>query len=290
MKKLLVALTVVAFLVGSAVPALGAYHQVYKAQFDATTGAFTGWALTMDCEMFSEDSATQEYKWQSAEGIGPGSPDYAEPTRQPAPKYQIRNDVHVFPWVKTHISESHLTWDVFAPGDYMAKTSIISLQANCCIQIHLGGGRITLPGTFVGGKTNGHITPITYGLLGANNMIGNKPRISGLMLDSTGAVKNVEGSPPDAIEVRYWWYVVYDDVSPSETHISTDEFAMMPATKAEWDPAESLNCTKIVIPDSEALHEENRTHFVLFEDLLVEPCDSEGKYQDIFAVTITPDP
>ena len=132
MMKKLVVLVVAVFVVGLGAAGLAApgYHEVYK--YDYATGM---WVLTEDCEMFSQDSDSDTYRWESAEGVGPCYPTYVEPTPEPPVQFDILNHVHLFPWIEAHISETHLTWDIFMPGDYMAKTFIIQLQANCPVQI-----------------------------------------------------------------------------------------------------------------------------------------------------------
>jgi len=122
MKRLIV-LTLVAFLLGLAVPALAAYHQVY-------TPADSGWRTAghTECEMFSEDSDGDVYQWQSAEGAAVGYGTYLQPEPHDVIEFDIINHAHVFPWIDADITETHLTWDIFQPGDYMAKTFIIQLM------------------------------------------------------------------------------------------------------------------------------------------------------------------
>ena len=281
MKKLLVALTVMAFLVGLAVPALAeenGYHEVYK--YDYATGM---WVLTDDCEMFSQDSDSDQYRWESAEGVGPCYPYYVEPTPEAPVQFDIMNHAHLFPWIEAHITETHLTWDIFKPGDYMAKTFIIQLKANCPVQIHLGGGTWDIPAEFVDGKLNGHIDPGPFTKEGDENMMGDKLREYSLL-----GKDDISGTPPDEIEVRWWCYTAHG-VKPPAHEITDAEFALMPP-KADWPLARDSNCTSVTIPDSEELHVLDNTHVVFFEDLFVEQCDSEGKYVDLFAVTITADP
>ena len=278
MKKLIV-LTLVAFLLGLAVPALAAYHQVYTPDGNGSwrTAGHT------ECEMFSEDSDGDVYAWQSAEGAEVGSEPYKNPTVHGPIQFDIINHAHVFPWIDADITETHLTWDIFQPGDYMAKTFIIQLRANCPVQIHLGGGTWDVPTEFVGGKENGHILPGPFTKEGDDEMIGDKIREYSLL-----GKDEISGTPPDEIEVRYYWYTAYGE-KPDTSTISDEEFADMPP-KEDWPLGRDLNCESITILDTEELHEEGQTHIVFFEDLDVEACDSEGKYVDLFAITITPDP
>lgn len=280
MKKLVI-LTVAVFLVGLAVPALAdpgpGYHEVYK-----LNDPLPGWNLTDDCEMFSEESDSDQYRWESAEGVEPGDPIYVEPTPEAPVQFDIMNHAHLFPWIDAHITETHLTWDIFKPGDYMAKTFIVQLKANCDVLIHLGGGTWDIPVEFVDGKKNGHILFGPFTKDGDDELMGDKLREYSLLC------KGSPGTPDDEIEVRWWCYVAYGPKPPSD-EITADEFAMMPP-KDQWKLARDSNCTSIIIPDSENLHLHNNTHVVFFEDLDVEQCDSEGKYVDLFAITITPDP
>ena len=298
MKKLVVASTMVVFLVGLAGFALAGpgYHEVYRWGVPNP-----GWNLTDDCEMFSEGSKTLQYRWESAEGVGPCDPEYVEPTPEfPPPQFYIVNHVHLFPWIEVHISETHLTWDIFKPGDYMAKTFIIQLKANCPVLIHMGSGTWDVPVEFVDGKENGHIVsgPITkegpisvvtaHGTFTDDDIgMEDKERERGLLYDAEGNPKN-PGTPPDEIEVRLWWYTAHGDKPPAH-EITAAEFALMPP-KEDWSLAKLQNCERIIIPDTDELHKLDNTHVVFFEDLYVEQCDSEGKYQDIYAITITPDP
>ena len=277
MKRLII-LALVASLVGLGIPALAAYHQVY-------TPADSGWRTAghTECEMFSEDSDGDVYQWQSAEGAEVGSEPYKNPTVHGPIQFDIINHAHVFPWIDADITETHLTWDIFQPGDYMAKTFIIQLRANCPVQIHLGGGTWDIPAEFVGGKENGHILSGPFTKEGDDEMIGDKIREYSLL-----GKDEISGTPPDEIEVRYYWYTAYGE-KPDTSTISDEEFADMPP-KEDWPLGRDLNCESITILDTEELHEEGQTHIVFFEDLDVEACDSEGKYVDLFAITITPDP
>ena len=286
MKRLII-LALVASLVGLGIPALAAYHQVYTPDGNGTSNGNgnSGWRIAghTECEMFSEDSDGDVYQWQSAEGAEVGSGSYMEPTVHGPIQFDIINHAHVFPWIDADITETHLTWDIFQPGDYMAKTFIIQLRANCPVQIHLGGGTWDVPAEFVGGKENGHILPGPFTKEGDDEMIGDKIREYSLL-----GKDEISGTPPDEIEVRYYWYTAYGE-KPDTSTISDEEFADMPP-KEDWRLGRDLNCESITIPDTEELHEEGQTHIVFFEDLDVEACDSEGKYVDLFAITITPDP
>ena len=286
MMKKIVILTMMVFLVGLIITPLvnAAYHQVYA--WDDETCAWRE-ASHVEAEMYSEESDGDVYQWQSAEGADPGTTPYQEPEPHAPIQFHITNHAHVFPWIDAEITETHLTWDIFQPGDYMAKTFILSFMANCPVQVHLGSGTWEIPATFVGGKENGHIEmdeftkPATGPV--ADVEIGKKVRQYSLLCKD----EEVSGTPPDEIDVRYWWYIARGSM-PDTTYISDEEFADMPP-KEDWRRAERLNCKSITIRDSKKLHE-GGVHLVFFEDLEVEACDSEGKYVDLFAITITPDP
>lgn len=289
MKKVVV-LTIVAFLVGLAAPALadnaveerGVYHEVYK--YDSVEG----WGLTREAEMYSKISASGDYRWESHPLAWPGKIRYMNPTPEPPVQFDIYNYVHLFPWIEAHITETHLTWDIFKPGDYMAKAFILQFQANCPVLVHLGEGTWWIPSYFVGGPQNGHIMPGPFTKKGPDVKIEDKPRKYGLLRDPEGKEKNPAGTPTDAIEVRYWYQIVLGD-KPSEWKISPEELKALPP-KDQWIPAVGANSRSLIFPDTDMLHEPNKYHVVFYEDLLVEKCDSEGKYLDVFAITITADP
>ena len=164
----------------------------------------------------------------------------------------------------------------------MAKTFIIQLKANCDVLVHLGGGTWDIPSEFVGGKENGHILfgPITKD--DPDDLHECKWREYSLLC------KDSPGTPDDKIDVSWWWRVTHGFKPPAH-EITDAEFADMPP-KEEWIGCTDLNSQRIVVKDSEELHIHENTHITFFEDLLVEQCDSEGKYVDVFAVTVTPDP
>lgn len=172
----------------------------------------------------------------------------------------------------------------------MAKTFIVQLQANTAVQVHLGGGSWYIPGPLVDGKLNGHIDLVLFTEKEDDEdaLIEDKERERGLLRDLELNYKN-PGTPDDFIDVRWAWYFTYGD-KPDLHYIDDSELAQLPADKDDWTRASDLNCTVIIVEDSDELHEPENFHIVFFEDVEVEPCDSEGKYVDLFAITITPDP
>jgi len=281
MRKLMVVLTMVAFLMGLALPALAdfGYHEVLK-----WTG--TGWEATDEASLYSEGSDSDQYRYENE--AQPCTGPYINPYPQPPVQLDIKNDLHLFPWIDVDITQLHLTWDIFKPGDYMAKAFIVQLKANCPVQVHLGTGTWLIPGPLVDGKLNGHIDPVEFAKEGDDNEWEDKIRVAGLLRDAEGLQKNPEGTPPDEIEVRWTWYEVWGD-KPDLHFISDAELALLPP-KDEWKRAPDLNCTSIIVDDSDELHEPENYHIVFYEDVEIEQCDSEGKYQDLFAITVTPDP
>jgi len=285
MKKVVVLMMMMAFLVGLAVPALAepGYHRVYKWDYMSKI-----WDKTMDCEMFSKESDSGQYRWQSDENAYPCQDTYLPPHPEPPLQFDVYNYAHLFPWIEAEITETRLIWDIFKPGNYMAKTFIVQLKANCDVQVHLGGGTWDIPARFVSedeaGYQDGHIEFAPFTKEGDDEEIGDKIRQYSLLN------KESPGTPPDEIEVRWFWYVTHGDKPPPH-EITAEEFEIIPPKDdPKWVPASDLNCTSVTVEDSEDLHKPMNTHLVFFEDLLVEQCDSEGKYLEVFAVTITPDP
>lgn len=282
MKKVMVLITVGAFLIGVALPALAddGYHEVKE------FNSVEGWVKTDKATLYSEGSDSGQYRFESeaAPCFGP----YVEPYPQPPVQFDVKNDLHLFPWIEADITEVHLTWDIFKPGDYMAKAFIVQLQANCPVQVHLGTGTWLIPGRLIDGKLNGHIDLVEFMKEGDDNEFQDKLRYMGLLRGIDGAEKNPEGTFPDEIEVRWTWYEVWGD-KPDLHFISDEELALLPP-KDDWRRAPGLNCESIIVQDSDELHKPENYHLVFYEDVEIETCDSEGKYQDLFAITITPDP
>ena len=286
MRKLAVSLIIFVLTVGLALPALageiGGYHQVYE--YDPVVG----WVLTDKCEMFSKTSNVEQYRWQSAPLA---EPCYVGPYLPPEPEAPIqktmKNFAHLFPWIEIHFNETVLVWDIFKPGDYMAKAFIIQLKSNGPVQVHLGAGTFSYPASFDPGPEEGQDGKILFKeeeKLGDDVAFCEKVRQYSLLCkDETTS----PGTPPDLIDVRWWWY--QSAVKPDPHLISPEEFAKMP-DKDEWVPCRDVNSTLIIVPDSEQLHEyPYGWNIVFFEDLLVEQCDSEGKYYEEFVITICPD-
>lgn len=294
MKRVLVILMGVALVVGLAVPAwaLDGYHEVLRLESGL-------WVSTNKATMFSEGSFSCQYRFES--GTVPiGQTTYVLPYPETAPggvakcRFDVLNDVYLYPWIEAHITENHMTWDIFKPGTYLAKAFIVQVQANCDVQIHMGGGTWWIPGSAVGEgsgaithqKFNVEIPPVEHIDNADDTKIEDKPRERGLLVDVAGAEKNPDGTDPDEIEVFYAYYKVTDGTKPDQHTILPAELTAI----GSWVAADDLNCDTIYFYDSDALHTPNKHHAVFFEKLVVEHCDSEGYYTDSFAVTVTPDP
>jgi hypothetical protein len=288
MRKVLAMFAVGAVLVGFAGSALASYHQVFRYDYEDDV-----WVLNEDVEMFSKHSQTKWYLWESAEGVEPCDASYVAPTREgDPPVFEIANFAHYFPWIKAHISETELIWDIFQPGTYMAKTFAFDFTANCAIRIHFGGGTFEIPCTFepddADGFQNGHIDFCDWELpTDDDHQMGDK------MWQYSMLSKGSPGTPPDEIEV--WWRYFQHEPGTiwDPCRILDWEFPYLvpfPGTGGVdgWNRAPDLNCSFVDLEDSEALHEGKK--FVFYEALDIDACDSEGKYLEKFALTIFPDP
>ena len=295
MKKLLVALTVAVFLVGLALPAMAipdpavgdGYHEVY-------TWDGTAWVplpvLERYCEMFSKISNIEQWNFESDPAATVCSGPYLPPEPEDPIQKHIYNYAHVFPWIKIHFNQTRLIWDVFKPGNYMAKAFIIGLQANTPVLIHFGAGTFKTPDAFVDGQ-DGKITFRDETKEGEDAAFGDKKRLYSL-LDKPA---DVSGTPPDVIDVMWWWVQgdvddwddphYMTDAVPAKTNVVDSPKGPFPAG---WVKAPNLNSDYTIVKDSDELHVAK--FIVFYEDIEVEPCDSEGKYFDKFVISITPDP
>ena len=300
MKKLLVALTVVIFAVGLALPAMAqlappaiedGYAEVYM--WDGTN-----WVLLdpadRECELYLQGSQHEQYRWQSDTAAticsGPYLPPHPEPLR--SNDLFVKNYLHYFPWIEMVIWNNDIVWDVFKPGDYMGKVFMLSLQANCPVLIHFGSGTFPAP---VGFKFDPYdkdgeiiIEDVTIPDTDANSADNKWWQYS--MLKDTNT-----GTPPDEIEVMYWWEQGTVDDWNDPHHVTTtvpDKDNVVDSPKgpfpAGWVKAPGLNCDYTIIPDTDELH--TAKYIMFYEDINVEVCDSEGKYFDEFVITIVPDP
>ena len=311
MKKLLVALTMAVFVVGLAVPAVAVtfpepacgpngYHEVYE--FDFINRVWVPIpALLRECEMFSKLSNVEQYRFESDAAAAVCSPDYLNPEAEPPVQKTIYNRLHLFPWIDIHFNQTELIWDVFKPGNYMAKAFVIALAANCDVHIHFGEGTFDVPDKLVDGQENGHIGFREETKGGPAVAIGDKERQGSLL------GKEAPGTPPDVVDVWWWWvqgsvedwdapHIMTGDgeqhayTVPDKDNIVTSPHGPFPLG---WVPADLMNCDFTIVRD--ILYDGiAKLHFgkyiVFYEYIHVEPCDSEGKYLDDFVITIFPDP
>lgn len=302
MKKLLVALTVVIFAVGLALPAVAdipdpavgdGYHEVY-------TWDGTAWVplptLERYCEMYSDvPEPLNQYNFASAKGTTPCTGPYQNPEAPKPLQKHFVNYLHLFPWIKCVINQTRLIWDVFKPGNYMSKAFVMALQANCPVLIHFGSGKfpVEVPMAFDSGypaTMNGKIVTGPFEKPDTpENTFDDKKRIGSLL------PKGNPGTDPDVVEV-WWWWTQGTLKSWDEGHFMTEtppnkgDIGPSPtgAEPTQWVPAPEMNCDYTIINDSKELHDVKFISF--YEDIYVEPCDSEGKYIDEFVITICPDP
>ena len=285
MKKLLVALTGVIFVVALALPAMAGYHQVYE--FDP----IYGWIDEPDghCEMFSKTPKDCQYSFKSDPRAVVCSDTYWPPIVEAPVQVDIANYLHLFPYIEWWINETELIWDVFKPGNYMAKAFVIKLKANCPVHVHFGTfENLPVPDGFADGQ-DGMITWHPETKTGDDNAFDNKQREYSML------GKELPGTPPDVIDVWWWWCDgseadwinahIMTNVVPDKGDIGPSPSGPFPT---QWVPAPAMNCDYTVFQDTEDLH--FGEYITFYEDIYVEDCDSEGKYIDKFAITIVPDP
>jgi len=182
-----------------------------------------------------------------------------------------------------------LIWDVFKPGNYMAKAFVIKLKANCPVHVHFGTFTdLDVPIGFEDGQ-DGMITWAEKTKDGPENAFGNKE------WDYSMLGKDLTGTPPDIIDVWWWWCDGSVD-DWTNAHIMTNEVPDKGLTQDSptgefpdlWVAAPDMNCDYTVFEDTVDLHDGE--YITFYEDIYVEDCDSEGKYIDEFAITMIPDP
>ena len=288
MKKLAVALTVVIFLVALALPAMATngYHRVFKWEVGA-------WVETDEAEMFSKLENKEQYRFSSRDPARPCYPFYVPPEPEDPIQKTIINRAHLFPWIDIHFNQTELIWDLFKPGCYMTKAFMIKLRANCPVQVHYGAGTFPAPVDFEDGQEDGKIIIGTHEKEDVpENALGDKEYQYSLLTKPADKT----GTPEDVIDVYWWWKQgeVSDWDLPHEvTNVVPDQGKIAdPFGDQEfpngWVRAAAMNSMCTVIPDSEELHVNK--YLVFYENLKVEPCDSEGKYLEEFVISICPDP
>lgn len=299
MKKLVVALTVVIFAVGLALPVMAvppdvsnSYHVVYEYVAPSWVEIDPGLRYA---EMFSKISNIEQYRFESAEGTVPGTATagvYQDPEPELPLQKTIINRLHLFPWIDVHFNETLLIWDIFKPGNYMAKAFVIWFRANCPVFIHFGHGTFDVPVSFLGGEDNGEIVLGPYTKTEVpEHCVGDKERQRSLL----PKIPPNPGTDPDVIDVMWWWTEgsvddwnrshLMTNVVPKKTEIGGCPAGTFPI---KWVPASIMCSNYTVIPDTDDLHVGK--YITFYEDIDVEYCDSEGKYLEEFVITICPDP
>jgi len=302
MKKLLVSLMAVILVLGLSLPAMAldppaiddGYHQVYV--YDWATGT---WEVIdpiyKPCEVFSQGSQIEQYRWESDPAAKVCSGPYLppEPEKPESNNLLVKNYVHYFPWIDMHIVSNEMVWDVFKPGDYMSKAFMIGLKANCGVLVHFGaGGPFPVPVSFEFDPLdkNGHIVLDDYSVPDVpENAVDDKQRLYSMLKEG------LPGTPPDVVNTMYWW-VQGTQADWDDPHFMTNEVpdkdnvVTSPTGKPPtgWVKAPDLNCDYTIYPDSEEMHKGK--YIIFYEDIDIGECVSEGKYFDEFVITIVPDP
>jgi len=211
----------------------------------------------------------------------PGNPDSG--FNDPDPPDNPRNNSTAGGlWIRAWISETELFWDVFKPGSYMGKVFTIGVESNGPVQILLGSGTIQIP---YFDPATGNIAwwgPWQQPSTTSENIVEDKKRIKSLLGD-----KNNRGTPPDNINICYWWYESSEMPDPiewdqaKESVPSEDNVGIAPD---QWKRASDMNGQVLFIRDG---YEEGR-YLTFFENIKVERSDSEGEYIEQFSICIAP--
>jgi len=272
-KKIILTLIVIGSLLHLALPAMAMYHEVYK--WDGLN-----WVLVTDdkATMFSEKEDNQQYRFFPS-GT-PGSSVYLSPQTGNPCQFSIENEVKLH-FSSTHnpevwFSETELIWDIFKPGCFMGKAFIIGIKSHYPVQILFGSGTIQIPDSSdpATGTTDWTIPH------SEEYMVEDMER-KGSLLN-----KNQEGTPPDTININYWWYEA-DEIpalhiwdSATEPVPEQDNVGPNPD---QWKQASDMNGRVIIIRDIDVWK-----YLVFFENLKVESSASEGKYFEQFSITVAP--
>jgi hypothetical protein len=266
-----------AFVAMLVVPAFGddtGYHEVYE--FDAVAG----WIINPEqhAELYGEGSEHNQYRWESNPAAQICQQPYYPPEPEPPHTKIIYDEAVLFPWIDFNVYERNIHWDIFKPGCYMGKSFQVFMKANTPIQILFGCGTMTFPVGF-----DEELNEITWFTDDFGECLTDKIRIKSIL----GKDVNPDGTPPDEIEECMWWYEA--DARPDPHRISPAELDRIPPCgSAGWHCADELNGVIWTYPDTDELHQGWWVQF--FEELLVETCDSEGKYYKEIFLTVAPDP
>lgn len=283
-KKILLCLIVAGSWLCLAVVAGAVYHEVYK-----WNGVNWVVATNEQATMFSESEDSQEFRFSSSGS--PSFPVYLSPDPGNLGQFLLENVVQVHssshcfpnPWIEVWISETELIWDVFKPGSFMAKAFIIGVKAHGPVQVLFGSGTIKIPDSF---------DPAAHTVIWKDwtkpaieeNTVEDIERAGSLLSN-----KNEEGTPLDAININYWWYVAGE--KPDLHRWDSTVEPPVPAQSNigpnpdQWKQASDMNGRVIIIRDIGVWK-----YLVFFENLKVESSDSEGKYFEQFSISIAPTP
>ena len=305
-------LTVMVFLQYLAIPAMAMYHEVYK--WDGLN-----WILVTDSKatVFSEGEDAQQFRFSPLDS---GSSVYHSSRAGNPGQFLIENvvQVHSFsnncfsmhsfsnnsnncfsnwhchcsccyhPWIEVWISESELIWDVFKPGCFMGKAFVIGVKSYFPVQILFGSGTIKIPGGF---DLKNHTLiwkdwtrPTTE-----EYMMENMER-----KDSLFSNKNKEGTPPDTININYWWYFADEKPDLHEWNPAAEPVPVennVGPNPDQWKRASDMNSQVITIRNTNVWRCKNVQkwkYLTFFENIKVENSDSEGKYFEQFSITVAP--
>ena len=274
-KRILVSLVVTSSWLCLAAPAMAVYNEVYR--WDGVDWIL---ATNQQATMFSEGEDSQQFRFSSS-GC-PGSAVYLPPKAGNPCQFLITNVVHYFPnpWIEVWISETELIWDVFKPGSFMAEAFIIGVKSHAAVQILFGSGTIRVPDSFDPENSTVIWKDWTKPAI-EEHMVEDIERRRSLLPN-----KNQEGTPPDTIDISYWWHVA--DEKP-DLHIWDSPTEPIPAQSNvglgpdQWKRASDMNGRVIVIEDIDVWK-----YLVFFENLKVESAASEGKYFEQFSISVAP--
>jgi len=300
------------FLQYLAIPAMAMYHEVYK--WDGLN-----WILVTDgkATVFSEGEDAQQFRFSPLDS---GSSVYHSSRAGNPGQFLIENVVqlhsfsnncfsmHSFsnnsnncfsnwhchcsccyhPWIEVWISESELIWDVFKPGCFMGKAFVIGVKFYFPVQILFGSGTIKIPGGF---DLKNHTLiwkdwtrPAT-----GEYMMENMER-----KDSLFSNKNKEGTPPDTIDISYWWYFADEKPDLYEWNPAAEPVPVennVGPNPDQWKRASDVNSQVITIRNTNVWRCKNVQkwkYLTFFENIKVENSDSEGKYFEQFSITVAP--
>jgi len=233
-----------------AIAATAKSHKVYR--WDGTNWII---ATNEQATMFSENEDYQRFRFFSSGSLG--SSVYHSPRAGNPGQFLIENvvQVHSFsnncfsnrcynPSIEVWISESELIWDVFKPGCFMGKAFVVGVKSYFPVQILFGSGTIKIPGGF---DLKNHTLiwkdwtkPATEAY-----MVENMER-----KDSLFSNKNKEGTPPDTININYWWCFADEEPDLHNWNPTTEPVPVennVGPNPDQWKRASDMNSQVITI-------------------------------------------